>query len=113
MAGRPPGQPKTGGRKPGVANVKTRQLADKAATEGITPLEVLILDMRQKYEAGDLTAAADRARDCAPYMHPRLSSANVQVRRIESLREISDGELAALAGAARAEDADSSTGLPH
>jgi hypothetical protein len=106
MPARPPpakgGARPGSGRKLGAATLKTREVANKAATDGITPLEVMVLDMRGKYEAGDLAAAADRARDCAPYMHPRLSSANVSVRRIESIREISDGELAALTGTAGA-----------
>lgn len=71
---RPKGLPKTGGRKLGVANVRTREIADAAAAAGITPLEVMLLDMRTKLHAGDTAAAADRARDCAPYMHPRLAS---------------------------------------
>lgn len=40
--GRRPGS----GRKPGSANIKTREIADKAAKEGITPLEVMIRAMR-------------------------------------------------------------------
>jgi hypothetical protein len=94
------GHPKTGGRKPGATNVKSREIAEKAIATGITPLEVMLLDMREKFAAGDLAAAADRARDCAPFMHPRLSSANVAVRQVESVREITDGELAALARSA-------------
>jgi hypothetical protein len=109
--GRPPGQPKTGGRKPGVVNVKSRAIAEKAAAEGVTPLEVMIMDMRQKLEAGDVAGAADRARDCAPYMHARLSSNNVQVRRVTSIAEISDAELAALAGAEGIADESSGAGL--
>lgn len=95
------------GRKPGAVTQKTRAIADKAAAEGVTPLDVLLLDMRQKFEAGDLAGAADRARDCAPYMHPRLSSSNVAVRRVTSFAELSDAELAALAGEAGAGEAPS------
>jgi len=95
------------GRKLGASTRKTRAIADKVAA-GITPLEVLIEDMRQKYEAGDLAGAADRARDCAPYMHPRLSSSNVAVRRVTSIAEISDAELAALTGGAGTEDTSNS-----
>jgi hypothetical protein len=100
------------GRKAGALTQKTRKVADKLSA-GVTPLEVLIEDMRQKYEAGDLAAAADRARDCAPYMHPRLSSSNVAVRRVTSIAEISDAELAALTGGAGTEDTASCTGTTH
>lgn len=101
------------GRKPGQVTEKTRDIANRAAAAGVTPLEVLIEDMRQKYEAGDLAAAADRARDCAPYMHPRLSSSNVAVRRVTSIAEISDAELAALTGGAGIEDTGDGAGTTH
>lgn len=57
-----------------MASRKTREIADRAAAEGIMPLEVMLQDMRAKFSTGDLSAAADRAIDCAPYLHPRLSS---------------------------------------
>lgn len=72
------------GRKPGSATKKTRAIADKAAAEGSTPLEVMVQAMREfvaQAEAveGDgklklLRSAADIAKDAAPYMHPRLAS---------------------------------------
>ena len=73
------------GRKPGGTNKKTREIAELAAAEGITPLEVMVLAMRRKYEAGDLDGAASIAKDAAPYMHPRLSSVESKVdARVES-----------------------------
>jgi hypothetical protein len=92
------GARKGAGRKPGSANVRTRQIADRAAAEGATPLEVMLQDMREKLAVGDVAGAADRARDCAPYVHPRLSSSNVAVRRVTSIAELTDAELAAIAG---------------
>jgi hypothetical protein len=65
------------GRKPGTANVKTREIADRAAKEGITPLDVMIKAMRETYEASGAAAAFQFARDVAPYMHPRISSVEV------------------------------------
>lgn len=44
---------KTGGRKPGSANVKTRAIADRAAAEGITPLEVMLRAMREQVAHAD------------------------------------------------------------
>ena len=62
------------GRRPGGRNRKTREIADKAALEGITPLEVMLHAMRAHYDAGKLDDAATVAKDAAPYMHPRLAA---------------------------------------
>lgn len=85
---------KTGGRKKGAANKKTRAIADKAAAEGLTPLEVLLKEMRwcaQKVEeerakeSPDISALVllvgelrNLAKDAAPYVHPRLQSTTVK-----------------------------------
>jgi hypothetical protein len=78
MAGKgsAPGE-RRGGRKKGVANTKTRMIADAAVKSGITPLEVMIEAMRALYYQGNLTAAAGIAKDAAPYMHPRLASTEI------------------------------------
>jgi hypothetical protein len=82
------------GRKPGSANTKTREIADKAIEDGTTPLEVMLRAMRRHVDAADklgngkikvvdgnvvsqlslLTEAAKIAKDAAPYIHPRLSA---------------------------------------
>lgn len=62
------------GRKPGTANLKTREIANKALQEGITPLEVMLAAMRKAYDAGDMKEAATFAKDAAPYVHPRLAA---------------------------------------
>lgn len=41
------------GRKPGQANQKTREIADRAAREGITPLEVMLRAMREHVAHSD------------------------------------------------------------
>jgi hypothetical protein len=71
------------GRRKGAATKLTREIADKAAAEGITPLEVMLGAMRalwgqatkdKEAVAVDLAQkAADIAKDAAPYMHPRVS----------------------------------------
>jgi len=87
--GRRPGA----GRKKGSATKRTRAIADRAAREGITPLEVMLKTMRAlvakaerlgraktKPEKGSasplelMVEAAAVAKDAAPYMHPRLSA---------------------------------------
>lgn len=75
------------GRPKGSANVRTREIADRAAREGITPLEVMLAAMRHAYDmaaqSGDaeklelLSVAAEHAKSAAPYIHPRLSSVEV------------------------------------
>lgn len=65
------------GRKKGAATRKTRAVADRAATEGITPLEVMLTVMRQRFEAKDFERAASIAKDAAPYLHPRLTAIKV------------------------------------
>lgn len=62
------------GRKPGTATEKTRDIANRAAAEGITPLEVMVQTMRSLWDAGDKLGACAVAKDCAPYMHPRLAN---------------------------------------
>jgi hypothetical protein len=77
-------QPKSGGgrggrrpnsgRKPGSATKRTREIADRAAAAGVTPLEVMLEAMNKCRAAGDIEKAAGFAKDAAPYMHPRLAA---------------------------------------
>lgn len=80
---------KGAGRKAGSATKKTRAIADKAAEEGVTPLEVMLRTMRQLVTDAEgedptkpntmlLERAAAVAKDAAPYMHARLSSVDVK-----------------------------------
>lgn len=82
------------GRKVGSLTKRTRQIAEAVATQGITPLEVMMRVMHQLYEEagnvqeeglGDkvlaneariklLNMAATVGRYAAPYVHPRLSA---------------------------------------
>lgn len=93
------------GRPKGAANQKTSEIASKAASEGVTPLEVMLDNMRWAHEkaavqlkdvlskgcddresavsafievAGLRKIAQDAAKDAAPYMHPRLASTEVK-----------------------------------
>jgi hypothetical protein len=80
------GGPRKGaGRKTGSATKRTREIADKAAAEGITPLEVMLKTMRAlvtKAEQSDpknpdvsmMVEASAVAKDAAPYIHPRLAA---------------------------------------
>lgn len=82
------------GRKAGSLTKRTREIAQAVASQGITPLEVMMKVMHQLYEEagnvsegdlGDMTLAnetrikllnmaATVGRHAAPYVHPRLSA---------------------------------------
>lgn len=101
------GARKNAGRKAGVATKKTREIANQASKEGITPLEVLLLAMRDLFDTANamtnnvggvpdsgaysrldlLTKAASIAKDAAPYMHPRLTSIQHTGKGGESLNQ--------------------------
>ena len=109
--GRRPGS----GRKPGSANKRTREVADKAAADGITPLEVMLNTMKALWEDaldddGKLAniekalAACSVGKDAAPYMHPRMQQIQAQID--QTVREKSPNakdENLAIIEAARAE----------
>lgn len=76
------------GRKVGAATAKTRAIADQAISEGITPLEVMLHNMREMHKAAcnptdgfsvleqiaARGAAVDAAHKAAPFVHPRLAN---------------------------------------
>ena len=65
------------GRPSGSKNQKTADIAQKAITAGITPIEVMLSAMRELWDEGTSEAkreAARIAKDAAPYVHPRLAS---------------------------------------
>lgn len=86
---------KTGGRQKGTANKKTREIADKAAEEGVTPLEIMLREMRYldgrvselrnakepsdpALLLGSIKELHEIAKDAAPYMHPKLQTSTIQ-----------------------------------
>lgn len=71
------------GRKAGSATKKTREIADRAAAEGITPLEFMLQIMRTEppTDIEDMRVLTDlqqmrfeAAKAAAPYVHPRLAA---------------------------------------
>src|SRR5215470_14941816 len=71
------------GRKPGSKLTKSQLVAAEAREAGISPLEVQLTTMRELWRRAhangemdaDLAAQACAiAKDCAPYVHPRLAS---------------------------------------
>lgn len=74
------------GRKVGSTTKKTREIADRAMADGITPLEFMLQIMRNEPSGiedarvlADLQAMRfEAAKAAAPYIHPRLSSVDVK-----------------------------------
>ena len=79
------GRRKGAGRKPGSLNKRTRDIADKAIAEGISPLEYMLQVMRseapESEDARVLVAHQamrfEAAKAAAPYVHPRLAAVEV------------------------------------
>ena len=59
------------------------KIAEEAAADGITPLEVMLTQMRTYWDADTDEArakACDIAKDAAPYLHPRLSAVDTTLK---------------------------------
>ena len=65
------------GRPAGSATRRTREIADAAAKDGLSPLEVMLRAMREHALADRWDQAAAVAKDAAPYCHPRLAAVEV------------------------------------
>jgi hypothetical protein len=74
------------GRKKGSATAKTREIADRAAAEGVTPLEFMLKVMRD--ETAERSERLDMAKSAAPYIHPRLSAVEAKVAVTEQVEEV-------------------------
>ena len=115
-------RPNTGGARPGAGRPKGTKNKDQvaAAKQVIddhansirslipnipdeiakqTPLEVMLKAMSIQANEGRWNAAAALAKEAAPYLHPRLSSVDLNANIKRSIKDYSDAELAALAGA--------------
>lgn len=97
-APKPPaeGARKGAGRPLGSANKKTLEIANKAAEQGITPLEVMINVMRQHYAAKEFPEAVDVAVKAAPYLHSKLSSVDLKTTVKKTVTEFTRDELLAI-----------------
>lgn len=65
------------GRPKGAATVKTREIAEAALADGLSPLQYLLNLMRD--EGADEAKRLDAAKAAAPYIHPRLSNVEANV----------------------------------
>jgi hypothetical protein len=67
--GKKPGSPKTGGRKKGSKNKRTKELLEKAEAGGQSAIEFMLGVMRDP--KNDLELRLDAAKAVAPYLHAR------------------------------------------
>ena len=89
------GSRKGAGRPKGALTSRTREIAEKAAGSGITPLEYMLKVLRDSSDHEDPKVQAQRemlrfeaAKAAAPYIHPRLSSVEVDAEvKIRSLAQ--------------------------
>lgn len=65
------------GRKKGSLTSRSREIIERVAETGLTPLQVMLEAMMHYHEAGDRAKASQIARDAAPYCHPRLSAMQI------------------------------------
>jgi hypothetical protein len=83
---------KTGGRKKGVANRRTQEIADKAAANGLLPLDYLLGVMRD--EGIELAVRMEAAKAAAPFLHHRLQSTETKIEGLmtyeKALTELAD-----------------------
>ena len=97
--GRRPGA----GRKPslhaGAAKVRlrTREMIDQAAAEGVTPIAILLGTMRHlwaeahrdgKPDLAIMKEACSIASQAAPFVHPRLASLAAKVETISGISDL-------------------------
>jgi hypothetical protein len=89
------------GRKKGSITKSTKAILEAAAAKSITPLEVILENMRYYLDNGQRDAAERSAALAAPYMHPKLAASTVTVRKpsemtdVELAQWIADAKLAA------------------
>jgi hypothetical protein len=86
---------------------RTRKIAERAAEEGVTPLEVMLKAMKAYLAEGNLDKAAAIAKDAAPYIHPRLAAVQHVAPLGNSLEGFSSEELEELHRALQAVEEES------
>ena len=112
------------GRKVGSEQIKTRRIGNQLAKRECTPLHILVGTMTAFWEQAQRTVekqpklalmreACGVAEKAAPYIHARLSSVNATIRKVTSLKDLSDDELLALATVGRQRAVRSARGRPR
>lgn len=117
------GRRKGAGRPKGIP-AKTRQkiteeiVERRLARSDMLPLSVMVTLMEEALKEGDKDKAFARAKECAPYIHARLSNVEQTNHNVTDASEVSDAELAAIAagrseGASEAEDVEETASRVH
>ncbi len=65
------------GRKPGALTTRTREIAERTAETGITPLDFLLSIMRD--DTQEQAVRIDVAKAAAPYAHPKLAAIDANI----------------------------------
>lgn len=76
------------GRKPNSVNRLSREAAEKAKEGGLLPLDYLLTIMRSEDNAQDIRM--DAAKAAAPYIHPKLSAIEANIKATVSLGDMLD-----------------------
>ena len=71
MRGAEPGE-RRGGRQKGTLNRKTQEVITEITASGLTPMEFMLMVMRDESE--EMPRRLDAAKNVAPYVHPRLAT---------------------------------------
>lgn len=78
------------GRKKGQvtkATVYRQEMLARAASEGISPLEVMMTAMRKAWDEGNVSDAVKHAAAAAPYVHPRLANVDMNANLAVTLSQ--------------------------
>jgi hypothetical protein len=78
------------GRKPGSVTRKAREIADRSIELGLTPLEYMLILLRDERQDPDKRFEAAKA--AAPYVHARLAAVEV-TGEITTHHDVSDTPL--------------------
>jgi hypothetical protein len=73
------------GRKPGSLTQRTREIAESALADGVTPLEYLLGILRDEDQSQEVRT--DAAKSAAPYCHARLQSVEAHGNLAETYEE--------------------------
>lgn len=66
------------GRPAGAVTIKTRQVAEQAINNGLTPLDYMLAVLRDL--DAEIPRRDDMAKAAAPYVHAKLSSVDANVK---------------------------------
>jgi hypothetical protein len=81
------------GRKPGVPNIKTKELVEKVEASGLTPLNYMLSILRD--EALSREERFEAAKAAAPFVHAKLAavehSGGLNLSHEDALDEFDDG----------------------